>query len=208
MLFALNWVTAMCPVFAFFASDPPATQPIGGGAPSGATTPAVAASPAAASAPASGFLFKTLTLEQETYAFTVYVPPDYTPTRAWPLILFLHGSGERGDDGLLASEVGIGTAIRRHREWFPAIVVIPQCRLGKDWVGPMATMALKCVEATSREYHVDPKRLYLTGLSLGGQGVWHIAAAHPDRFAALVPVCGFVDFSEAGSRTLTSEFAP
>lgn len=142
---------------------------------------------------ATGFLYKTLTFEHETYAYGVYIPPDYTPDRPWPVILFLHGSGERGDDGLLQTDVGIGRAIRHNHRAIPAIVVMPQCRDKHDWVGPMSQLALRCIEQTSREYYLDPDRLYLTGLSLGGQGAWNLAARLPDRFAAVVPVCGFAE---------------
>jgi predicted peptidase len=143
---------------------------------------------------ATGFLYKTLTIDKETYAYGVYVPPDYTPDKPWPVILFLHGSGERGDDGFLQTEVGIGRAIRRNYRVIPAIVIMPQCRPNQDWVGPMSQLALRCIEQTSREFHLDPDRIYLTGLSLGGQGAWHLAARMPGRFAAVVPICGFAEW--------------
>src|SRR5262245_54184203 len=110
-------------------------------------TPGAANPPSAkpASTLATGFLFKTVELHDTSYAYCVYVPPEYTAERAWPVILFLHGSGERGADGFLQSEVGIGTAIRRNRALCPAIVVMPQCRPNAMWDGPMAEMALKCV---------------------------------------------------------------
>ncbi len=151
-------------------------------------------------AEATGFLCKQLTLADETYNYCVYVPPGYTPEKQWPLILFLHGMGERGEDGFLQTEVGLGRAIRRDYKQVPAIVVLPQCHPKHLWIhdpndlGPMAAMALACVTQTSREYNCDPKRLYLTGLSMGGNGAWHIAAAHPDMFAAVVPICGFAEY--------------
>lgn len=145
----------------------------------------------------TGFLFKSLDLRGTTYAYSVYVPPEYAPDRAWPVVLFLHGSGERGSDGLLQTEVGIGTAIRRNRALCPAIVVMPQCRPSTHWAGEMSEMALKCVEKTSREYNLDPDRVYLTGLSLGGAGAWALGNALPDRFAAIVPICGFVGRPDA-----------
>jgi predicted peptidase len=158
--------------------------------------------PTFAPADATGFLFKTLEYDGQKYAYNVYVPPEYVPDKPWPCVLFLHGSGERGSDGLMATEVGIASAIRRHRSWFPAIVVIPQCRreqswIGPDGLGPMGRMALKCVEDTSRRYHLDRDRLYLTGLSLGGQGAWLLAAMMPEQFAAVVPVCGFIEWGES-----------
>ena len=129
-------------------------------APSG---PGVARNQTAAAAPSSvtvtGFIRKTVSVDDQSYAYVVYVPPDYTPERPWPVILFLHGAGERGDDGFLQTDIGIGRAIRRHHRNIPAIVVMPQCRPNESWVGPMAGMALRCVELTSREYNLDPKRV-------------------------------------------------
>jgi predicted peptidase len=143
---------------------------------------------------ASGFLYRTLKIGDETYAYSVYVPPEYDPAKKWPMILFLHGSGERGKDGLRQTEVGIGRAIRLRRWRFPAIIVMPQCRLEKTWADKtMARVALGAVEDASRAYHADPDRFYVTGLSLGGAGTWHIAAAIPHKVAAIAPVCGFYD---------------
>lgn len=140
---------------------------------------------------ATGFLFREIEVSGEKYAFSVYVPPEYSNERAWPVVLFLHGSGERGKDGLLQTEVGIATAIRRHRDWCPAIVVMPQCRPDKWWTESMADMALKCLEDVSRTYRLDPDRVYLTGLSLGGYGSWLIGSRYASKFAAIVPICGF-----------------
>lgn len=146
---------------------------------------------------ATGFLFKTVEFAGQTYAYCVYVPPEYTDERAWPAILFLHGSGERGSDGFLQTEIGIGRAIRRNRKLCPAIVVMPQCRSGQSWEGEMLEMALSCVENTSREYHCDPQRVYLTGLSMGGAGAWLLGSRMPDAFAAVIPICGFYGPHEA-----------
>lgn len=153
-----------------------------------------AATPAPAAGTATGFLYKTLEFEGKKYAYSVFVPPNYDAQQAWPAILFLHGSGERGSDGLLQTEVGIGTWLRRDYAHIPAIVVMPQCPENQRWVGEPDKMALACLEQTSHEYHFDPERIYLTGLSLGGQGTWEIAAMAPNLFAAIMPVCGFVDF--------------
>ncbi len=138
----------------------------------------------------TGFINKTLTFEGTTYRYVVYVPWEYTPDKRWPVILFLHGAGERGTDGLKQTEVGIGRAIRLHSERFPALVVMPQCAPDQWWAGKMNEMALKTLEQTLKEYSCDENRLYLTGLSMGGFGSWSIAAEHPDKFAAVVPICG------------------
>ncbi|MGD8450466.1 MAG: PHB depolymerase family esterase [Phycisphaerae bacterium] len=171
----LSWMIVM-PALILTANPPATTQP--------ATTTA------------TGFLFKETTLDEQTYTYCVYVPPEYTPERSWPVILALHGSGERGKDGFLQTDVGIGRAIRRHRDYFPAIVVMPQCRAGAAWTDQMAALALHCVEITSREYRLDPDRVYLTGLSLGGHGTWLLGARYGANFAALVPVCGFAELGQ------------
>ena len=142
-------------------------------------------------APATGFLYKTVEFQGTQYAYCVFIPPTYTEEQAWPVILALHGSGTVGDDGFLQTKEGISIAIRNNWKMFPAIVVMPQCRRGHWWQGEMLEMALKCVEDVSREYHCDQDRVYLTGLSMGGAGVWLLAARLPDAFAAVVPICGF-----------------
>lgn len=137
----------------------------------------------------TGFIDKTAEVNGALHPYAAYVPRDYTPERAWPLVVFLHGAGERGSDGLVQTEVGIGTALRRRPEQWPAIVVMPQCPEGRLW-----DAALPAVEAamarTMREYRIDPRRVYLTGLSMGGYGAWMWAGLAPERFAAVMPICG------------------
>jgi predicted peptidase len=124
----------------------------------------------------TGFVKKALELDGQTYRYAVYVPQGYTPQRRSPAILFLHGIGECGDDGTAQ---------------------MPQCRVGRKWEGTMATLALATLEATQSQYTIDPDRIVLTGLSLGGFGTWRLGAQQPERFAALVPVCGGGDPSRA-----------
>lgn len=150
-----------------------------------------AASSASAPVRETGFLDRTLTMDGEPHRYQVYLPPDWTPDRNWPVILFLHGAGERGADGLIQTEVGMGEAIRRHRDRFPFIVVFPQVPEGRWWTEPeMQQLAFLALERSVAKFHGDPQRIYLTGLSMGGYGAWLLAAEHPDRFAALAPVCG------------------
>lgn len=144
-----------------------------------------------AATPETGFLNRKIAVEGTDYRYVVYVPADWTADRKWPVVLFLHGAGERGDDGLVQSEVGIGGAIRRHADRFPAVVVMPQCRRNIWWQAPaMEAQALAALEASMKEFNGDAARLYLTGLSMGGYGTWSIAAKYPGRFAAIAPVCG------------------
>ena len=175
-----------------------------------AATPAPVATGAAAATaqPPRGFLYRTISVDGQTRAYCVFVPPAYTPDRPWPTILFLHGSGERGADGFLQTEVGIGKALRRNHAMIPAIVVMPQCPPNAVWTSPeSAKLALECVEAVSRDYNVDGSRLYLTGLSLGGRGAWYIAARTRNAFAAIVPVCGGGDPKDAAALAKTPIWA-
>ncbi len=141
----------------------------------------------------TGFLNRTAEVGGVKYRYQVYVPPEWTGNRKWPVILFLHGAGERGEDGLLQTQVGIGAAVRLHRDRFPALIVMPQCRRNVWWTEPtMEAQALKALEQTTKEFKGDPERTYLTGLSMGGYGTWAFGAKYPGRFAALAPVCGGV----------------
>ena len=139
---------------------------------------------------ADGFLDRRVIVGRHVYPYAVYVPRDWSPARLWPIILFLHGAGERGNDGHRQTEVGIGTTIRISPELIPAIVVFPQIPKGACWLGEPADAAMKALRSAAEEFRGDPDRTYLTGLSLGGFGVWHLALAHPHTFAAIVPICG------------------
>ncbi len=144
----------------------------------------------------TGFLNKTMSVDGHERKYVVYVPSDYDPAKRYPLIVFLHGMGERGDDGLLQSEVGIGRAIRLKADLYPCIVVMPQCPKDKLWV--TATKHIEtAMQRTESEYRIDKKRVYLTGLSMGGFGSWFYGAQHPDQFAAVMPICGGGKTSDA-----------
>lgn len=145
-----------------------------------------------AAAVETGFLDRTVVLHGVSYRYQVYVPLGYRADRKWPVALFLHGSGERGEDGSKQAEVGLGASIRFNRDRFPMIVVMPQARENTRWNGVMADMAMQALEQSIHEFHGDRQRVYLTGLSMGGQGTWLLAASHPHTFAAIAPVCGFL----------------
>lgn len=139
----------------------------------------------------TGFLDRTLSIAGQEYRYQVYVPLGWSADRSWPTVLFLHGAGERGDDGLLPTEVGIGSAIRRNAARFPCVVVFPECRKDLWWTVPaMQDQAMAALDTSVKEFHGDPARLYLTGLSMGGYGTWGLAARFPGKFAALAPICG------------------
>ncbi len=141
----------------------------------------------------TGFLNRNLTFNKKNYRYQVYLPYQYTRNKKWPVILFLHGRDERGEDGLLQTDVGIATAIRRYMERFPVIVVFPQCPSDSHWTQPfMGKQALIALDKTIQEFNGDQQRIYLTGISMGGAGSWYLAANNPARFAAIAPICGWV----------------
>ena len=122
--------------------------------------------------------------------YLLHLPrPDPTnPEQTWPLILFLHGAGERGSDLNLVRKHGIPKIAESDRD-FPFIAVSPQCPADSVWDDHVdAVLAL--LDEVSAAYPVDADRVYLTGMSLGGYGAWNLAALHPDRFAAIAPICG------------------
>jgi len=151
-----------------------------------------------------GFVKKTHKNADGTESpYTVFVPHSYDGKTEMPVILFLHGAGEtKGTKGGKEPvEVGIGPAIKKQEKTFGAIVVIPQAETrGWQAEGPNAKRALTMLDEVMKEYKTDAKRQYLTGLSMGGFGTWSIAAAHPDRWAAIAPICGGAGNAEAAEK--------
>lgn len=139
----------------------------------------------------SQFLEREIKLGEHTYKYRVWLPHHYTKLHRLPVILYLHGSGERGSDNSSQLNTGLAPALERYGERYKAIVVFPQAESGREWYGETETMALAELDAAMREFHADPRRVYLTGISLGGAGTWYMAR-HNRRWAALVPVCGEV----------------
>ena len=121
-----------------------------------------------------------------TMDYLIYLPKDYADKDTWPLMLFLHGAGERGDDLNRVKVHGPPKLIAAGKE-FPMIVVSPQCP-SDHWWRPNELNAL--LDEIVEKYKVDQDRIYVTGLSMGGFGTWSLAAYAPERFAALVPICG------------------
>lgn len=125
-----------------------------------------------------------------TYHYQVFVPANWTARQDWPIVLFLHGSGERGNDNEAQLSQGLPPWLKQHGESFPALVVIPQAPDGTAWNGEIEQMALAALDASMQRWHGDRRRQYLTGLSMGGYGAWQIALDRPDRFAAAAIICG------------------
>lgn len=116
----------------------------------------------------------------------VYAPPGDGP---WPLVLFLHGAGERDGEERAPHEVGLGPAMEAHPERFPCVVLLPRCPANVWWTDVLDHVDAALAAGLER-YDVDLDRVYLTGMSMGGYGTWTYGARHADRFAALLPVCG------------------
>jgi predicted peptidase len=119
----------------------------------------------------------------------VFVPRAYDPAREWPLVVFLHGVGENGTDGDRHLAVGLPTALGELPD-FPALVLAPQCKGPWKWVGEDEQVLLGALEAVKREWRIDLRRVYLTGLSQGGCSTYELAARHPELWAAIGVVCG------------------
>ena len=125
--------------------------------------------------------------------YLVYLPKDYDQKDSWPVLLFLHGSGERGDNLDLVKVHGPPKLIAGGKQ-FPFIVVSPQCPKEQSWE-PFKLTAL--LDEIGEKYKVDQDRIYVTGISMGGFGTWALASHSPNRFAAIVPICGGGDPSRA-----------
>ena len=138
------------------------------------------------------FLERSVTVDGKNYAYRIFLPKHRDPNSKVPVMLYLHGSGARGDDNISQID-GFRWAIDPVKEKVDFIAVLPQCREDTFWSAQdMAEYALTALDQSVREFNGDPDRLYLVGFSLGGYGVWQIAAAHPGKFSALVPVAGGV----------------
>ncbi len=120
--------------------------------------------------------------------YLLFLPQDYNAKgkKTWPLLLFLHGSGEREGNVWRPTVHGPTKYIEQHPD-FPFIMVSPHCPPGQKWSDDTLMGLLDSVIA---KYRVDTNRVYLTGLSMGGYGTWSLATTYPERFAAAAPICG------------------
>ena len=122
-----------------------------------------------------------------TFYYLLYLPPGYStnPATVWPLMIFLHGAGERGTN--IEAVTAHGPPMLIEQGWdYPCVVVSPQCA-GGSW----SSFALEAfIDDLLLTYRIDPDRIYVTGLSMGGYATWDLAVRHPEMYAAVVPVCG------------------
>ena len=124
--------------------------------------------------------------------YLLSIPTGYAESKGnWPLILFLHGAGERGDDLKKVEIHGPPKLIAREGKELPFVVLSPQCPEDGWWSDePRIEMLDALLDHIISRYRIDLSRIYVTGLSMGGYGTWRLAADYPDRFAAIAPICG------------------
>jgi len=163
----------------------------------------------------TGFLNRKIEIHGVTYRFQVYLPEEWRRAdhgeeqKQWPILLFLHGRGERGSEGMWQTQIGLPQAVRDHPERWPFLIVMPQCALGSYWTDPeMLNMAMATLDQETAEFHADPERTYLSGLSMGGYGAWELARLHPNRWAAVAIAAGGPFWSYAPERWLQSATLP
>jgi len=118
--------------------------------------------------------------------YLLSLPKDYDKQEKWPLMLFLHGAGERGHNLDLVKVHGPPKLIAQGKD-LPFIVVSPQCPADMWWE---SLELITLLDEIQSKYKVDPDRVVVTGLSMGGFGTWRLANYAPDRFAAIAPICG------------------
>ncbi len=120
--------------------------------------------------------------------YLLCLPKGYAGRKRWPLVLFLHGAGERGDNLAMVKVHGPAKLAEAGKE-FPFIIVAPQCPNDRWWNQEIEPLQL-LLDNVCRRYAVDADRIYVTGLSMGGFGTWALAIDQPGRFAAIAPICG------------------
>jgi predicted peptidase len=137
-----------------------------------------------------GFHLRTVKAHDGERKYGLYLPKGFDAEKTYPAIVFLHGSGERGEDGVTQSQIGMGAAVLAHPEAYQAICVFPQAK--RTWAADSddAQAAMQILDEVTKEFKVDPNKIVLTGLSMGGSGTWGLAAKYPEKFSCIVPICG------------------
>lgn len=135
--------------------------------------------------------------EVKTIHYWLFVPADYDKKAEWPLMLFLHGAGERGSDLELVKTWGPPKIVGENKA-FPFVLISPQCPKGIRWE---TDLLLELVDHVANTCQVDKNRIYVTGLSMGGYGTWGLLAKYPKIFAAAAPICGAGDPAAAAKMT-------
>jgi predicted peptidase len=148
----------------------------------------------------------------DSMAYRLLFPKNYDPKtnyfKKYPLVLFLHGAGERGDSALTVKHIGAWALQEKNRKNYECFVLVPQCEKNNKWVevdwaadshnqpkemSKYMNLTVQLLEELQTELPIDSTKIYLTGLSMGGYGTWDLAARFPQKFAAIVPICGGAD---------------
>jgi predicted peptidase len=154
-----------------------------------------------------------LSEEGDTLNYRIFVPKEADSTGTYPVVLFLHGAGERGSDNTAQLTHGVWRFVEDSvQQNHPSIVIAPQAPKGQYWgeaewreestklkeqpAKPLV-LVMNLMEQIQDEYKVDASRIYITGLSMGGFGTWNLIARYPEKFAAAAPVCGGGDVTKA-----------
>jgi predicted peptidase len=161
----------------------------------------------------AGFVGRTFVDKDLVLPYRLLVPVRYDPRRAYPIVIFLHGAGERGTDNAKPLNDGVIPWARELSHVRPSFVVVPQCPTTGQWVDtPWSTgsyaiarvpiskplgAVVALLARLRHEFHIDPHRIFVTGLSMGGFGTWDLLMRYPDMFAAAMVVCGGGDPTEA-----------
>ncbi len=140
----------------------------------------------------SSHVFETTVKKNVKLGYLLYTPRQYDESaRDWPLMLFLHGAGQSGDNLEKVADDGPPKLIKHKGKEFPFFVVSPQCPEGPWWGDEIMIIALNSLlDEVIESYRIDKSRLYITGLSMGGYGTWSYIDTYPKRFAAAAPICG------------------
>jgi predicted peptidase len=162
---------------------------------------------AAEKLPLEKLIFKDV--NGKTIPYRLMKPENYDPKKQYPLVIFLHGAGERGTDNEKQLVHGVPQfASPENRSKYPCFLIAPQCPENEKWVdcdwsadthtqpknpSESARLTLTLIDQLMKDFPIDPKRVYLTGLSMGGYGTWDLLARKPDLFAAGVIICGGAD---------------
>jgi predicted peptidase len=143
---------------------------------------------------------RTFDGDKGSLPYRLLKPEGYDPKQKYPLVVFLHGAGERGNDNEAQLKHGVvNFAGAENRKKYPCFLIAPQCPEDKFWRGGPLQLVLDLIGAVRKEFSIDEKRIYLTGLSMGGYGTWDLLAQKPELFAAGVPICGGGDETEAAT---------
>lgn len=138
------------------------------------------------------FQARAHSLQNTTLPYRLFIPDNYDPARKYSLVLALHGSGERGSDNIThirSYRLATAWADPVNQAQYPCFVAAPQCPLNQSWnVGSIVATVSDLLDSLTREFNIDPNRLYITGLSMGGYGTWDMITRFPNRFAAAIPM--------------------